>query len=88
MEEHDGASLGWLVWDIAVVGRQAPARPVQPADAATLSAIRAMDRRVATIGHRLAVANLSWCARTEWRHGLVLLELSDIRTPINLSITE
>jgi len=56
----------------------APARPVQPAVAATLSAIRAVDRRVATIGHRLAVANLAWCARTEWRHGLVLLELSDI----------
>lgn len=57
---------------------QAPARPAQPGVAATLSAIRAADGRVATIGHRLAVANLAWCARTEWRHGLVLLELSDI----------
>jgi len=42
-----------------------------------LGPIRALDRRVATIGHRLAVANLDWCARTEWRHGMVLLELSD-----------
>ena len=68
---------GWFVTLLLLAG-QAPARPGQPAVAATLSAIRAVDRRVATIGHRLAVANLSWCARTEWRHGLVLLELSDI----------
>lgn len=40
--------------------------------------MRAVDRRVATVGHRLAVANLAWCTRTEWRHGLVLVELSGI----------
>jgi hypothetical protein len=45
--------------------------------AGQLAAIQAVDRRVQTIGHRLAVANLGWCARTEWRHGMVLLELSD-----------
>jgi membrane-associated protease RseP (regulator of RpoE activity) len=49
-----------------------------PRTTASLAAIRAVDRRVATIGHRLAVANLVWCGRTEWRHGLVLLQLSGI----------
>jgi hypothetical protein len=57
---------------------QVPVRAAPPGAATTLDAIRAVDRRVATIGHRLAVANLAWCARTEWRHGLVLLELSGI----------
>jgi len=55
------------------------ATPVTPAgQASPLDAIRAVDGRVATIGHRLAVANLAWCGRTEWRHGLVVLELSEI----------
>jgi len=49
-----------------------------PGAVTALDSIRAVDRRVATIGHRLAVANVAWCARTEWRHGLVLLELSEI----------
>ena len=61
---------------------QAPLEAARPDAPAPLDAIRAVDRRVATIGHRLAVANLAWCARTEWRHGLVLLELSDIAGPL------
>lgn len=60
----------------ALVGG-APAIRAQPASDA-LAAIRAVDTRLATIGHRLAVAGLAWCARTEWRHGLVLLELSQV----------
>jgi membrane-associated protease RseP (regulator of RpoE activity) len=67
-----------LVSTLLLFAGQTEARPVQTGVAATLSAIRAADRRVATIGHRLAVSNLAWCAHTEWRHGLVLLELSDI----------
>jgi beta-barrel assembly-enhancing protease len=54
---------------------------------ARLDAVRAVDRRVATIGHRLAVANLAWCARTEWRHGLVLLELSQIAPGLRADAT-
>jgi hypothetical protein len=63
---------------LLLLAGQAPAWPAPPGVMATLEGIRAVDRRVATIGHRLAVANLAWCARTEWRHGLVLLELADI----------
>lgn len=62
---------------VLLLAGQAPVRATAPS-ATTLDAIRTVDRRVATIGHRLAVANLAWCARTEWRHGLVLLQLSDI----------
>src|SRR3982751_6096865 len=69
-------SVGWLLTLLLFAG-PAPVRPA-PAGATTLAAIRAVDRRVATIGHRLAVANLAWCARTQWRHGLVLLQLSDL----------
>lgn len=57
---------------------QAPVRSAPAGATQGLDAIRAVDRRVATIGHRLAVANLAWCGRTEWRHGLVLLELSGV----------
>jgi beta-barrel assembly-enhancing protease len=67
-----------LLLPLLLFAGQAPVRAA-PADATTtLDAIRAVDRRVATIGHRLAVANLAWCARTEWRHGLVLLDLGEV----------
>ncbi len=68
--------VGLLIMVLLLAG-QAPVRAASPSPA-TLAAVRAVDRRVATIGHRLAVANLAWCARTEWRHGLVLLQLADI----------
>lgn len=65
------------------------ARAVQGAGPAAdpLAAIRAVDVRVATIGHRLAVANLAWCARTEWRHGLVLIELSQVSSSLRTAVT-
>src|SRR5690349_19586617 len=56
----------------------APAFAAPAGTTATLAAIGAVDRRGATIGHRPGGANLAWCARTEWRHGLVLLGLSDV----------
>lgn len=68
--------LSGLLALAAVAG--APAFAAPAGTTATLASIGAVDRRVATIGHRLAVASLAWCARTEWRHGLVLLELSDV----------
>lgn len=33
---------------------------------------RALDRRVATIGHRLAVASLAWCRDAQWLPGVTL----------------
>lgn len=49
----------------------------QGADSAeSLTAMRALDQRVAAIGHRLAVANLDWCARQTWLPGFVLHDLS------------
>jgi hypothetical protein len=67
-----------LLLTLLLLAGPAPVRAAPPGATTTLATIRAVDRRVATIGHRLAVANLAWCARTDWRHGLVLLELSGI----------
>lgn len=47
----------------------------QPAQSA-LVAMRALDARVATIGHRLAVASQSWCRDREWLPGIALHDLS------------
>lgn len=41
-----------------------------------LVAIRALDAKVATIGHRLAVANLAWCRERAWLPGIALHDLS------------
>jgi len=41
-----------------------------------LVAIRALDARVATIGHRLAVASLDWCRDRQWLPGIALHDLS------------
>jgi hypothetical protein len=35
-------------------------------------AARALDDRVATIGHRLAVASLAWCRESQWLPGITL----------------
>jgi hypothetical protein len=67
-----------LLLAVLLLAGHAPVRAAAPGAMATLDTIRATDRRVATIGHRLAVANLAWCARTEWRHGLVLLQLGEL----------
>ena len=51
-----------------------------PTDAgASLEAQRAFDERVATIGHRLAVANLDLCTNREPRPGIMLHDLVQYR---------
>ena len=50
----------------------APPPPVEE----SLTAMRALDRRVATIGHRLAVASLGLCADRAWLPGMVVHDLS------------
>jgi Zn-dependent protease with chaperone function len=54
----------------------APAALAQPAAVESLTAMRALDQRVATIGHRLAVASLSLCAERAWLPGLAVHDLS------------
>ena len=39
-------------------------------------ALRAFDARVATIGHRIAVASLDLCSQLQWRPGVALHHLS------------
>lgn len=57
-------------------GPAAIAQPPAAAGAESLVAMRALDQRVAAIGHRLAVANLDWCAERSWLPGFVLHDLS------------
>lgn len=64
-----GALAGLLVTGPAI--GQPPAPDDRP-----LIDIRAADVRLATIGHRLAVANRGLCDRREWRGGLMLHTLA------------
>ena len=48
----------------------------QPVGEPSLVALRALDRRVATIGHRLATANVGWCRDRAWLGGFVLHDLA------------
>lgn len=48
----------------------------EPASEQPLLGMRALDQRVATIGHRLAVANLDLCAEREWLPGFAVHDLS------------
>lgn len=63
---------------IAALGLPAAALPAFAQDAPdqALLAMRALDRRVATVGHRLAVANLDLCADRAWLPGLAVHDLS------------
>ena len=55
----------------------APAAAVQDRTGdGALAAMRALDLRVAVIGHRLAVANLDRCAARAWLPGFVIHDLS------------
>src|SRR6218665_1561887 len=69
-------SLLAIALTAAAPGLAAQSRVSAAAD--PLAPVRALDLRVQTIGHRLAVANLAWCANTEWRHGRVLIDLSQV----------
>ena len=42
----------------------------------SLTAMRELDRQVATIGHRLAVANIDLCSERQWLPGFALHDLS------------
>lgn len=64
---------------VVLLGIVAPATPLgAQADPETQSlvAMRALDGRVATIGHRLATAGLDLCADQAWLAGLVLHDLA------------
>ena len=54
----------------------APAPAQRPAPEESLAAMRALDQRVATIGHRLALANLALCADRAWLPGFAVHDLS------------
>jgi Zn-dependent protease with chaperone function len=56
----------------------APLAARQAAPEQDFAALQALDGRVATIGHRLAVANVELCRTTEWRPGFVVLDLSQV----------
>ena len=66
-----GLTLAALLLAPAGPGSAAPDGPDQG-----LLAMRALDRRVATIGHRLAVANLDLCAARAWLPGFAVHDLS------------
>lgn len=53
-----------------------PAWAEQPPPDQALLAMRALDRRVATLGHKLAVANLDLCAARAWLPGFAVHDLS------------
>ncbi len=48
----------------------------QPAPDQSLAAMRALDQRIAAIGHRLAVASRDLCRERQWLPGLALHDLS------------
>jgi Zn-dependent protease with chaperone function len=60
------------LWAAATPAAPPPAAPAEE----SLAAMRALDQRVATIGHRLAVAGLGWCAERAWLPGLAVHDLS------------
>ena len=62
-----------LIGSIALSAAPAPA---QPGEAGSLAELRSLDRRVATIGHRLAVASLDLCHERQWLPGFAVHDLS------------
>ncbi len=62
---------------LMIAAEPAVAAPAQGAAREdSLAAMRALDQRVATIGHRLAVAGLDWCRERAWLPGFVIHDLS------------
>ena len=59
-----------------LVATAAPASPGADPLRDSLVAMRALDQRVATIGHRLAVAGLELCVDRQWRPGFAVHDLS------------
>lgn len=69
---HISLLSAFLIFSGAAMAAPAQDRPGE----ASLTAMRALDGRVATIGHRLAVANLDRCAVRAWLPGFVIHDLS------------
>jgi len=61
---------------LAAMSAPASGQPV-PAERDFL-ALSTLDARVATVGHRLAVAALDLCRLRQWRHGFVFLDLAQV----------
>jgi beta-barrel assembly-enhancing protease len=54
----------------------APAAAVVPAEETPFQRVQRIDARVATIGHRLAVANLAWCSEKQWQWGFIVTDIA------------
>lgn len=74
MNMQQRSRITWLVAALGLVG-MAPAR-AEPAPQAPVVALRELDRRVATIGYRLATANAALCQQRQWQPGLMVHDLS------------
>ena len=69
-----------LAASLALPAARAAAPADAPADArSSLEAQRDFDARVATIGHRLAVASADLCSTRQWRPGIILHDLVQYR---------
>ena len=66
----------------------AAAAPAQPAAAdRDFQRAQRLDARVATVGHRLAVASLDLCADRQWRWGFVVADIAALQSPYRDSAT-
>ena len=67
------ALFAWATAPLPAVAAQAPppAAPVRTPLQQSLTEVARVEQRIATIGHRLAVANRALCRDLEWRLGLV-----------------
>ena len=72
---HRFLLIALLIAALGLGGTGASAVAQEAPDQALL-AMRVLDRRVATVGHRLAVANLDLCAARAWLPGFAVHDLS------------
>lgn len=72
------AFLHGLLSILLAGGAASPVRAQPPRAEPDFRALEALDARVATVGHRLAVANVGLCAARQWRHGIVFIDLADV----------
>jgi hypothetical protein len=66
--------IAWLLGAVCLVAA-APAR-AQAASPSPILGLRLLDQRVATIGFRLATANVDLCERRQWQPGFLVHDLS------------
>lgn len=65
-----------LLLAFSLIAAPAAAAETRAEQVAGLEAIRAADLRIATVGERLAVANVALCTRTRYRTGLLLHDVA------------